>query len=257
MNKRFLKQVVYGLLYACIWFGVIAVVVISFRPDPTCFDDVRNQNETDVDCGGVCMPCLIKRILAPQVMWENVFPVSHSQVSVAAKIRNLNLDAGAKRFAYEFRVFGPFGIKLQSVAGESFIFPGETKYLIDVASPVDYREVTSVSLDIREIDWQPPERLPKRLALETRAITAQFMSENRFVELTGFVVNSAPVKLSRVRVKAVVFDRAGLPVLVSKTELNDLIPKEERALRMIVPSQFIDFRGVDFSHIDVEPEVIQ
>ncbi len=29
----------------------------TFVPKPTCNDSIKNQNETDIDCGGVCAPC--------------------------------------------------------------------------------------------------------------------------------------------------------------------------------------------------------
>ncbi len=37
-----------------------AITSMAFRlkpPEPTCSDKIRNQNETDVDCGGPCPPC--------------------------------------------------------------------------------------------------------------------------------------------------------------------------------------------------------
>jgi hypothetical protein len=38
-------------------------------PEPTCFDQVQNQGEEDIDCGGPCIPCTVEEASKSKSFW--------------------------------------------------------------------------------------------------------------------------------------------------------------------------------------------
>jgi len=52
-RKRIIIIVVYLLLLALVVFGVYSFL----KAEETCLDGVKNQNEEEIDCGGVCKKC--------------------------------------------------------------------------------------------------------------------------------------------------------------------------------------------------------
>jgi|GEM_PF-2506978 len=56
MKKLAIIFLVYSLLYV---FGSChkTIIIIEEQCCETCYDGIQNQNETGIDCGGVCAPC--------------------------------------------------------------------------------------------------------------------------------------------------------------------------------------------------------
>ncbi len=40
--------------------ATLPIKVVAFAPKESCFDRIKNQNEENVDCGGVCRPCQVQ-----------------------------------------------------------------------------------------------------------------------------------------------------------------------------------------------------
>jgi hypothetical protein len=54
MEKNLRKRWIIGLLYLVFFSLVVFFFYSVFKTKETCFDGLKNQNEEDVDCGGVC-----------------------------------------------------------------------------------------------------------------------------------------------------------------------------------------------------------
>src|SRR3990167_7740487 len=75
MNRP-LKQFVYGLLYLILFFAAsFLIYFLIFKPAPTCFDNKLNHGEEEVDCGGPCPSCELKRLeplkISPVIILES------------------------------------------------------------------------------------------------------------------------------------------------------------------------------------------
>ena len=65
MEKKFLvtKETArsnFGLFYLFIIGAVAGLGYLIFKPVASCFDNLQNQNETGVDCGGPCEDCELR-----------------------------------------------------------------------------------------------------------------------------------------------------------------------------------------------------
>src|SRR3989344_1711391 len=93
------KQLIYGLGYlACL--GLIFFLLYSaFNTRQVgCFDNVLNQNETEVDCGGVCAPCALKQVRSISVTSVEGVTLATGNRVVLLELQNPNDQLGAMDF---------------------------------------------------------------------------------------------------------------------------------------------------------------
>lgn len=146
MSKRILKQAIIGFLTVIFLFSIGGGFYLIFRPDPTCFDNKKNQGEEDIDCGGPCPSCEIKTLLPLEVSDILFFPYQ-DKVDLAAKVLNKNLEWGVKNFQYEFILIGDDNQK-QKISAEDFILPGEIKYLVISPATTTFSPIREVKINI-------------------------------------------------------------------------------------------------------------
>ena len=95
-TKRLTIIVIYIFLFLAIGTGGYFL----FHAAPTCMDGKQNQDETGIDCGGICaMACMETVIGEPIVIREvMVLPVENGVYDVVARIYNPNNTVGAESF---------------------------------------------------------------------------------------------------------------------------------------------------------------
>lgn len=243
MSERFLKQLLYGVAYFLIIAAIIFGIYRYFSPEPSCFDNRRNQGEEDIDCGGPCQSCEIKRLQPIQVSRERALFVANDTASLSAELRNPNVSFGAGRFEYRWELYGRAGNLIKSITGNSFVYPGEVKYLIEPDVAVSSAAIGSVKLIIVSPDWLPLNSfsLPKITAgRSSTAIT------DEGIRTEGLVLNGEAFDLPRLRVIGVLFDKNGSELAVSATELRDVRAFEQRFFTLVFP------RSLDRTAVNVQ-----
>jgi len=104
---RILKQLGYGSLYlAIIMVFVVGIYSVTVREDPTCFDNIQNQSEEGVDCGGDCVSCVLKNAKL-EIRQSTFIPAGADRITVLAVVRNPT-ETGAF-FSYKIDVESNFG----------------------------------------------------------------------------------------------------------------------------------------------------
>lgn len=232
MASRGLKQLIYGSFYlilaAIIIYGLYFLLV---RPAPSCFDGRKNQGEEEVDCGGPCQSCEVKRLATISLLSSPQVIAAGNQTSIFFQLKNPNANYGAK-FSYQTDLYDALGVLIISKKSSSYIYASQIKPFVEVALDADPRRVARVEVSLRDIVWQPKENFSDP-ALSPRGI--RIVVEKNQLRLTGLAANPNSYKVARVGVLAVFYDTLGLRVAVSKTALNDLKPFEERAFTIIAP----------------------
>lgn len=253
MSYRSIKQIIFGIFYLLILAALGgAVYFIFFHQSPTCFDNKKNQGETEIDCGGPCVSCEIKNAKPLEVVWAKVFKITGKQASVVAEIRNPNLAIGASNFDYQFDIYGPFGVKLRTLAGNSFIYPGETKYIIEAGVallPID--EVSSV--DFKDFNWQwinKDQFIKPNIAVRDLKPTLSNNKEN-FLEIEGIARNISSYNLGKVITEVIIYKKDGTPAAASKTEIKNLISLRELPFKFIFPENFAESSTLDLEKIEI------
>lgn len=238
MSRRFTKQFLYGILYLAIF------VLIGFwfygrfiRVAPSCFDGVQNQNETGVDCGGVCARvCTANANRIEQV--GNVFYSSPDagHIELMAEVQNPNSDLAAKSFTYVFRLYQTDGTSID-VAGVSFLYADETKYIVQVggAPPgVDPSKITRADfLAGSDVEWVAAETFTKP---DVKVRDQQISNTASGVEVDGHVSNEGTIDVPSVFVTAIFYNSFGLVAGVSNTQLDAVASGDVRPFTIIHPA---------------------
>lgn len=203
-------------------------------------DGKRNQNETGVDCGGLCGACVVEPILEDIRVLETswVLGGKGNVYDVVGKISNPNNDYGASSVPYTFRVLDASGGVLLEKVGTSFILPKEEKYIVETSLSLSGTPLR-VELALGKVGWEKFAGYKEKPALEVfNKNYEQIVSGVGFGQAKGLVVNNSPFDFTNLGIVVVLRDGAGKVVALQKTEQNTLRSGQQRDFTLLWPDPF-------------------
>jgi len=251
MDKRFRKQVIIAII-----FGIILILIgylfhLLSKPAPTCFDGIKNQGEEEIDCGGPCPPCEIKRLSPIKIYWSKfVYTQGQFYYDLVTKIENPNPKYGTGNLPYEFKLFNQKGEEVANYEGSTYILPSQTKYVIKTKlfSP---EKAKKIEFKIKDFQWQQLKKDFKKPYLLIR--NKKYYSENienAFSQASGVVYNDSEFDFDQVKINIILFDKNGRIVGLNQTDMQTLLSKENR---YFVTKWFYKIPE-EVSSMEVEPE---
>lgn len=232
MQSRFLKQLIYGIFYLAVIFGIGYLIYEAVLRGPaTCFDNRQNQGETGVDCGGPCLDCGLKNLEPIRVSPVSIFSIG-GRLSVLFELQNPNVRFGANEFAYTIKFFGAGNTLASSLTRNSFIYPGEIKYIVEAGLDIDPSGVSRAEAELANFFWKPLQEfsLPKTQA---RDLKTELDQEGNKATISGVIVNQNSFHLSRVVANAIILNSFGARIGVSKTLIEDIAPFAEKSFTIV------------------------
>ncbi|TSD02861.1 MAG: hypothetical protein Athens071426_373 [Parcubacteria group bacterium Athens0714_26] len=198
---RVLKQIIYGIFYLLIVSAISFGVYWFFgRPAETCLDNIQNQNEIGVDCGGLCVSCELK----------NIKPLSVSDTDI---------------FKYKINFYDFNGKLIESINRSSFIYAGENKNMVEAGIDVGSAKISRAEVVVADTRWilsgefQPP-------AFETNNLRTGKTGDTFIV--SGVIKNVNSFSIARIIINAVLVNKAGSALGATRTEIDDLNAFSER-----------------------------
>ena len=240
VDHRGQKKLVFGAIYGALFLGIVYLLYLPFKPPETCVDGKKNQNETGVDCGGVCGACIVEPVLedirVTESMW--VFGGKGNEYDIVGKISNPNNDYGASSVPYTFRVLDVSGAVLAEKAGTSFILPKEEKYLVETSLPLSGAP-SRVEVTIGKVVWEKFAGYKERPALDVYNKTFERISSGvGFGQAKGLVVNNSPFDFTDIGIVVVLRDGRSHVVALQKTDMQTLRSGEQRDFTLKWPDSF-------------------
>jgi len=234
MNKRLVKQIIYGSGYLAIFSSIVFIIYLFwFKPAPTCFDNKQNQGELGVDCGGPCPPCEIKTLSPLESLWIKYFPAD-DQTIIVAEIRNVNQNWGADYFNYTIDIYGEAMTKIKSLTKNSFIYSGDIKYIFEPIE-TNFSDIKDVKISFSDINWKPAQEFSKPIT-QTRGVkTESATQDGKNVMISGIVTNNNAFDLSKIRIIGFLFNQNDIQISASKTELENIKAFEEKSFKINFP----------------------
>lgn len=249
IQSRTKKRTVIASVYGAIFLLTVFVVWSAVRPDPTCFDGKRNQNETGVDCGGVCsQECAV----VPQAKGLEIGETAVVQTGVDSfeaffSVRNPNARYGSPRAMYTVEYLSSSGEVVESISGSTFLVPGEDRNI--VLSPVfSSVPIADMAVTFDDIEWVEfsgftiPELQVSRKRFEAISGGAGF------AQVYALVSNNSPFDFQTIFVTVVVRGEDGTPLAFHKTDLNTVNASEQRDFELTWPAEFPG----DVGQVDIE-----
>lgn len=235
---RILKQLAYGFLFLAFFAGMGAGFYRLFLvPPQSCFDTIKNQDEEDVDCGGVvsgCMTCELKSIKVGESE-PKIFALGETSSALFVELSNTSSNYGLKLLKYSFEVFNRSGLRLRIVTGETSLYPNEKKYIVDLLD-LDRREVSDIDFRLVELapaDWTLRESLPARADLKILNVASA--DEGSATLITGILQNNSSARIGSVDIAGLAYDAANKITAASSTILEGIAPFAQVPFRIFVP----------------------
>jgi hypothetical protein len=251
MEQRNQKQLIIAIAY-----GILVMVLIwggyfLFRTEATCTDNIKNQNEQGIDCGGVCsLQCTRSVQTDPLDVKESALLYSApDRFDVLISVHNPNDEAGASAFHYRMELKNEAGVIVAVREGNSFILPQETKYLLEIN--VSAPQAKSVTITFSDYQWERFSGYQERPDITISNKSYEPISSGiGFGKAFGIVRNQSPFDFRSIRVKVVLRDASGRAVGVNMTEMRTVASGNVRDFSLIWPTAF---PGV-VDHIETEVE---
>jgi hypothetical protein len=236
MASRLQKQFFYGIFYIVFFAAIIVGSYYLFiKPAPSCFDNIQNQGEQGIDCGGpcakICIPQTIKQIAVSRPF---AFVLDKSHIGLLAQINNPNSDYAAKNFSYKFSVYNNAGALIQSFSGESFAYAGEVKYVLVPNVSIPDTNFARTDFLVENTDWTPASQFGGLPMLSLSGVK-NASAAGGVISANGQITNKDTISFSKVAVIAVFHGKFGQIDGASQTELENLSPNESRPFSITHP----------------------
>lgn len=251
-RERTKKKAIIVFIYFIIFAAIVALLYFWLFPKATCLDGIKNQNEKDVDCGGVCKKCE-KNVAQDLVVnkAEAVEAGTNDQVDLYAEVFNPNNSFGSKSFDYEFIFKDSSGAVVSSRKGKDFILPGETKNVVELNAPSG-AGFSSVEFKITNPQWMEFTEYYEKPQLKiTNKIYTESKTADIFGEARGLLKNDSAYDFTLITIKVILRDANGNVLALNSTEIKTVKTGEEREFTVLWPKKF----SGTVMKVDVYPEV--
>ncbi len=243
------RRLIYISLIAGFFVLIFAYPIFSLVYEaPSCFDAVQNQNETGIDCGGVCDAVCEFETVPPVILWSRVLRVEEGVYDAVARIENQNVTSGASRVPYSFKLYDENGVLIAERLGATFINPSEQLVVFEGAIKTGKRAPIRVFFEFLENPkWVKIKEAAPTLSIQNQTFTDDGVKPRLRAEISNNTFNS----VERIVLTAVVFDLEGNAIAASKTEVDRILPQSSKTISFIWPQTFRDIP----TRIEIMPRV--
>lgn len=116
------------IVFVCL-AGFVAYSIFS-KP-ASCFNNLKDGTELDVDCGGSCSRMCIQSVRPPQVLWTRFLPLAPSTYTVVSYVENQNTGSYVKQARYTFKLFDANNVLIAERQGATSIAPARFTPIIE------------------------------------------------------------------------------------------------------------------------------
>lgn len=219
-----------GVLIYGLWF-------IFLKPAASCSDNILNQGEEEVDCGGPCaLSCEEKNLLNPEIKSVKFLKTTGKNIDLIAQIKNPNPNFGLNNFFYYFELYDEKGTLIEEISSQSFLLPSQSKYLIKI-KVAPKQEVGEVKLKFGELDWLELKDNILQLPVKNKKFE---ILDNNFSRASGVIKNINNFNLDRIDIKIIIFNSAGEIIASTLTDVRTLMLNEERYFEVMWPWEIKD-----------------
>ena len=230
----FQRRVQYGSLFALFWSVIfVSIYFLYFFVPHNCFDNLKNGDELDVDCGGSCVRICAISVKPPQVQWAESFRINEGQYNAVAYVENKNPNAATENLVYTFKLFRN-GEVIAERSGTT-ILPPNSVYPIFEGRIItkDNLAPTETKIEIEPVAIWQPAFLGRG---QFRTLDIQLLDTDARPRLNVELENTELTEALDVEVVATIFNRSGVPLTASQTFIDVAAPRSRQNLVFTWPS---------------------
>ncbi len=212
-RRRFIILLIAGAIIVAI---VAVTLTATFYKAPSCRDNVQNQGEAGVDCGGSCAYLCTALEQPPTVLYTKVVESAGGRTNIIASVVNKNADAAAKQVPYTLTLYGADLVLISQTRGIVDLPPGATVpvYVPNIATGNQIVASAFLSIESTAPAWYRLASDPRVLPIVANSKLSGSTSSPR-VEAT--LVNPSVTSLVNVRAVVLVRGEGGAIIAASST----------------------------------------
>lgn len=231
MSERNLKKLTIASIFFLFILAIAVALFLIFSKDEEQGNDSRPQ------------PLDIK------VVKVGALSTNESKFDFFAQIKNPNSFFGAPKIKYSFRLKPGADESTLLKTGQSFLLPGQTKYIIETSVPVENRGLENISLTIKQTKWEYVSRY-QALSLWVADKSYKLLKQGpHFAQISGTLINDSFFDFERVFIKGIFVGVNDEVVGVTQTVVDDIKSGKERDFKM-----FVDHKIPFIKEVKVEPD---
>ena len=220
IRKQFLFLAIFIIFVFAIVFGIIRL----FSPDATCTDNIKNQSEEDVDCGGECEACSTEAEDLI-VFWTRFFGMSKGRYEVASYVNNPNRLWGIGKLDYKIRLYDSDNISIAIKEGSIFVNPRENFLIFEKDFETYERTPARASIEfLLPIKWKQYEKDRPNILVSGK----EFENTDTGSRLKVTVENQSLYDIEDIYLSAILMDIDGNVVGVSQSNFGRLAGESAR-----------------------------
>ncbi len=225
------RQLYYFLFVLGVFLIVGLILFFIYKPKPTCFDGVKNQTETGIDCGGSCAVACPAEVSPLKIYWARPLKVNDGWYDVAALVENENQNFGIRKAPYTLYLYGKDHVLLAKRFGETFVNPAE-KFIIfasRLSTGAGIAEQAFIEFD-KNLVWEKAQAVPKVISIERKSFT-----NTPKPRLQIRVTNLTLDPISDLRISTVLSDNNNNALASSATFVDKLKAQETKEIFLTWP----------------------
>jgi Mg-chelatase subunit ChlD len=204
---------------------------------PTCFDKVKNGDETGIDCGGSCTLVCSDSIIQPIVKWDpRVFQVLPGLWSVLVYVENPNVNIDASYVPYSFTLYDQNNKILTERKGATILPKNKTVGIFE--GGVTTTSETIIKRAVFELGsnivWNKNELSPPDITV-TNGSLLKLDSEPR---VEANVKNNGTEEVKNIELVITIFDGSDNAIAASRTFVESLKKNEDSNIFFTWPKPF-------------------
>jgi hypothetical protein len=232
------KRILIVIIYLIVFTAFSLFIYWKMKPVETCTDKIKNQNEEDIDCGGVCAPCNKIEALPLEIKESGIVVGGVTgEYDFYSVVNNPNNLFGSSKFHYKITLKDSSGLVLSQREGESYILPGEKKYIIETSFKSESVPASSEFL-ITSVEWSQFSEYKKPEIEIVNKNYSEISSGVGFAEAKGLLKNKSPYDFEFIKIGVILKDSGGNVVALNSTNMKTIKSGEERDFRVFWPARF-------------------
>ena len=223
------------ILTVAIVVAVLAFYYVALKPVASCTDNIKNQSELGVDCGGPCAKVCAMEVVPIITFWSKSFKVQGGYYDVAALVENSNVGFEVQRLEYAFKLYDSKSILIAERDGMTYANDKERFVIFEPKVDTGNRLPSRVVLELTEPLWS---RTPKNTQRPTLSIDNKSLTLEPLPKLTATISNQELYDVQNLDIEAVVYDDKGTALAVSSTGIDTLAKSNSAPLIFTWPEAF-------------------
>jgi hypothetical protein len=218
-----------GISFAIFWF-------FWYKP-PTCFDKIKNGDETGIDCGGACSQICGSDVTAPIVRWDpRLFEVSLGIWSMLVYVENPNVSLDASYAPYSFTIFGDNNETLWTKKGATILPKNKTVGIFEGGIKIaEGKQPKRALFELGDnISWTKNENAKDDLMITHSPL----LNSDIAPRVEANVKNNGLTEFKNIELIVAVFDESDNAIAASRSFIEDLKKGENTNVVFTWPNPF-------------------